>query len=264
MISRRGLFAIGLGMGLSRGAIGALSTDLDPLHTFVRIRTFGTGKRAYWWYSGHVLGRLAGEPAVPMLSVVGASYSEITPAVDDGYIYDLVEAGYYGDPVTGEISDELANPLTGEPIKPEHYRSSQSLLFRSDLTIWPNIENMPDGLEFTGRITPPDVKAGRVWMAEELFVKFLSGGATRFANSLANFQATLADLQDPQQPFVAASMEYTTINSFRPWMGMKESLGTMSMRLNGVKLSDPGDIPDALTDRINRDHPGFWSEHGRR
>jgi hypothetical protein len=57
-------------------------------------------------------------------------------------------------------------------------------------------------------------------------------------------------------------MEYTTLNSFRSWMEMGDVAGTISMRLNGVKLPDVNQIDRQLFDRIQRDHPTFLTRLG--
>ena len=250
-----------VGLAASRRFALAASAGRKPtshLETFLRIRCSPQGQRTYWWYSGHVLARTPVRPAVPMLSVVGVSYSELRVRDQGVYQYDLAEAGYYGDPDSGEIKDQVTNPLTGKTINPQHYLSSQSLLFHPDLTVTPNLANPRPGLEFRGRITPPDVKHGRIWMAEELFVRVVRAEDDIFiANSLANFEAGVADVNDAGKAFVPASMEYTTINSFRPWMGMDDTAGTVSMRLNGFKLQDTGGIPEDLLARVKGDHPAF-------
>jgi hypothetical protein len=233
--------------------------NLSALETFVRMRCGAPGERAYWWYSGHVLGRIAGESAEPILSVTGCSYSTCTRREDGDIGYDLVEAGYYGDPDTGEILDAWQNPLNDKRATPQHYQSGQSLIFRRDLRVEPNTDKLPPGLDYRGRIIGPDIKADRVWMAEELFVQFpKTEGAPRFANSLANFEASANDIANPDLPFVPTTMQYTTINSFRPWMEMGSTPGTISMRLNSVKLPRREGIPASLRARIEADHPDFF------
>ena len=239
-------------------ALAGANTGLTPLDMFVRMRCGVPGERTWWWYTGHVLGRQHGSPAKPMLSVTGCSYSTSTTLEDGAVRYELKEAGYYGDPVTTEIVDRWVNPLNGVECEAVHYLSGQRILFRPDLTVVPDV-TLPDGLDYTGRIIGPDIKHGRIWMAEELFVGLpTESGPQRTANSLANFEAELSQVTDPDLAFVPTTMEYTTINSFRPWMAMGDTPGTMSMRLNGVKLRTHDGVPAPLRVRIEKDHPGFF------
>lgn len=267
--SRRGLLASALaGAALMPIAAPARTYETDPLgglsalDAFKRIRCAPEGERAYWWYSGHLLGRVEGQPGMPLLRVVGLSYSRTERGPDGSWRYRLTEAGYYGNHETGEIRDEWVNPLNGKTVQAVHYRSPQTLLFRPDMSIVPDMKTLPPGLDFTGRITRPDIKHGRIWMAEELFVKLpqRGDGPVRTANSLANFEASLADMISPALDFVPATMEYTTINSFRPWMEMGDTPGTISMRLNGMKMQNLEGAPADLVARIAAEHEGFFDE----
>ncbi len=233
--------------------------NLSDLEVFTRIRCSPPGSVTTWWYSGHMLGKEGNNPAQPLLSVIGASQSRITPGDDGSVIYDLVEAGYYGDVHTQSIVDgALVNPLNDQLITPEHYLSRQKIQFFPNLSVRP-VNPIPLSVNFTGRITKPDVKGGKVWMAEELFVKLPPGNERppRIANSLANFEANVKDVI-AGGAFVPATFEYTTWNSFRPWMKMDDKAGAIMMRLNSIKLRSWTELPSDLTSRINSDHPATF------
>jgi hypothetical protein len=63
----------------------------------------------------------------------------------------------------------------------------------------------------------------------------------------------MADIESSRD-FVPASMQYTTLNSFRPWMNMGSAAGDIMMRLNGLKLARWDQLPTALRTRIEADH----------
>ncbi|WP_416906996.1 MAG: DUF1838 family protein [Polymorphobacter sp.] len=263
-VSRRTLLAAPALLAMPR-ALRAAETGLSPLETFLRIRCSPPETRTFWWYSGQMLARLTGEPARTMVSVIGVSHSQITRRPDGRIGYKLLEAGYYGHPdqrgVEAIADGPIANVLTGAPMTPEHYLSPQAIIFTPELAVLPDLPTLPPGLDYTGRITPPDIKAGRVWMAEELFVKAPPARSApengpRIANSLANFEAALDDVTSAAE-FVPATMQYTTLNSFRPWMNMGTASGAIMMRLNAVKLPSFDAVPEDLRARILRDHPDF-------
>lgn len=234
--------------------------DLSPLECFTRLRCSQPGNTTTWWYSGHMLGKVDGEAAVPILSVIGASQSTIEYLDNNVVRYSLIEAGYYGDPDTGVIAEgALTNRLTGGQMSPEHYLSPQSLDFLPDRTIKPASAKLPPGLDYNGRIIGPDIKAGRVWMAEELFVKIAPQGnkSVRILTSMANFEGKSEDIIAGGS-FIPASFEYTTWNSFRPWMNMGDAKGAIMMRLNSTKLADWSGLPPMLRERIQSDHPGAF------
>jgi len=262
-LSRRTLLAAA--PALAAFSRPARAAGLSPLETFVRIRCSPQGMRTWWWYSGHMLARLTGAPMRPLVSVIGVSHSRITRRPDGSIGYSLLEAGYYGDPakrgMEGIADGPIPNALTGAPMTPAPYLSPQSVLFTPDLAVVPDLPALPPGLDYKGRITPPDIKLGRVWMAEELFIKAppapgASENGPRVLNSLANFEAALEDVTSNRE-FVPATMQYTTLNSFRPWMNMGTASGAIMMRLNGVKLASFEAVPAALRARILADHPGF-------
>lgn len=263
MTSRRSVLAAALALPcLPDRLCAAAVPGLSALETFVRLRCSPEGQTCFWSYSGHMLGRLAGQQLVPLLSVIGASRSRIKRQPDGSIVYSLIEAGYYGDPDHGGIADApIINPLTSAPIRPQHYLSSQVTRFTPGLKVFPEVEKLPPGMNYVGRITPPDIKAGRIWMAEELFIRVpprpaVPGQPARGANllnSLANFEASLADI-DSNPNFVPASMQYTTLNSFRPWMNMGDAGGDIMMRLNGLKLARWDDVPASLRQRIDSDY----------
>lgn len=249
MIGRRGFLAGAAALPL----LPVRAADREALETFLQLRCSPEGDSTFWHYSGHMLARVAGEPMRPLLSVVGASRSEIRRRADGSVVYHLIEAGYYGAPDGDGIADgPIRNSLTGAMMTPEHYLSPQTIRFTPELKVLPEMDALPPGLVYDGRITPPDIKQGRIWMAEELFVK-MPGKAPKVLNSLANYEASLADVRAGDS-FVPATMQYTTLNSFRPWMNMGGADGDIMMRLNGLKLATWDEVPAALRQRIEADH----------
>ena len=234
--------------------------QLTPLQKFVRIRCSEAGRRTSWWYSGQLLGRIGDTALRPLFSIVGASQT-IGQWQDDGsFRYEMVEAGYYGDPDTGESADgPIINPLTGEMVQPQHYLSPQTIVFTPDLKVIPDRAVSPDVGNFSGTITPPDEKGDRIWMAERLMGQLYATAerGNRVFNSLANFEASQSDVR-AESGFVPASMQYTTFNSFRPWMKMKDAVGNISSRLNALKLDRWSGVALSLRDRIKTDHPGVF------
>lgn len=250
MIPRRTLLAAGLVLPLMPARA---APSRNALETFLRLRCSPEGKSTYWSYSGHMLARVEGEPLRPFLSIIGASRSQFRRQPDGTVAYSLVEAGYYGAPDSPGIADgPIRNSLTGGLMTPQHYLSPQSIRFTPDLKVLPDMGPLPPGMDYRGRFTPPDIKQGRIWMAEELFIK-IPGESPKILNSLANFEASVKDLDSPAA-FVPASMQYTTLNSFRPWMNMGEAKGEIMMRLNGLKLQSWEEVPAALRHRIEADH----------
>jgi hypothetical protein len=234
---------------------------MAPLQKFLRIRCSTYQKPTYWWYSGQIMGYVEGlSPLQPILSVVGASQTVASENSDGSISYDMVEAGYYGDPASGDIADgPISNLLNGEQITPKHYLSPQKLRFTNDLRVEPASGPLPPDVSFEGKIVGPDEKGDRIWMAEQLIAEIAARGdrPKRISNSLANFQASLSDVMSDRQ-FVPATMDYTTLNSFRPWMNMGSASGRIMSRLQAIKLERWSSVPVQLRQRIEADHSGVF------
>jgi hypothetical protein len=258
MIQRRQILASSLvsmlpSQPLAPKGRGSIS-DLDPLELFARMRCAPDGRPVWWWLSGHILGRLEGNALRHAFTVQVVNRSKITQRSDGSWVYEMVEAGYYGAPdQNGIIDGEMANPLTGEKILPEHFFERLKLRFTPDLAVTFEGSQLPQGSAFEGRLIAPDIKGQRIWMTEELLAKIPApvGKPPIILNSLATFEAGLADLD---ASFTPASMQYTTVNSFRPWMKMGTKRGDLAMRLNGVKLASWLEVPSRLRRRIEADH----------
>jgi hypothetical protein len=212
------------------------------------------GRPVWWWLSGHILGRLQGDAMRPVFSVQVVNRSRMIRHSDGSWTYAMVEAGYYGSARDSRIVDgKMVNELTGEMIVPEHFFERLQLRFTPDLAVAFAGSQLPQGSSYQGRILAPDVKGDRIWMAEELLARIPppAGKPPIILNSLATFEASISDLE---APFMPASMQYTTINSFRPWMNMGNQIGDLAMRLNGVKLASWAEVPEPLRRRIVADH----------
>jgi hypothetical protein len=236
--------------------------EMSPLQKFLRIRSSEAGRRTFWSYSGQLLGRVGDTPLRPLFSIIGASQT-IANWQDDGTIaYEMVEAGYYGNVETGEIADDpVKNPLTGELVQPEGYLSRQKITFTDELKVFPNPPFPSEQGAFNGSITPPDEKGDRIWMAERLLgmLNETAERSRRVFNSMANFEASRSDVCGPGG-FVPATMQYTTLNSFRPWMNMGDAAGNIMSRLNAVKLDHWSDVNAVLRARIETDHSGAFGD----
>lgn len=245
---------------LSPPSLAHPKTGMSSLDMFRRLRCSDFGRKTFWQYSGTLFGDRYGEPMRPLFSMQGASQTMASQEANGDIRYDLKEAGYYGDLATGEIiNGEVANVFTDEWIRPEHYLSSQELFFTRNLEVIPT-RPLPRGISFDGRIARPDIKGDRIWMAEYLFVSVeVPDAAPRISNSMANFEASVSDVERPSG-FVPATMQYTTFNSYRRWMNMGETQGHVMMRLNALKLDSWSKIPTTLRQRIEHDHESEFGD----
>lgn len=256
------------GAALGSVAPGALLASnaklpMDSLAAHVKMRCDLAGGRTYWFYTGTVFGNRLGDATRPMLGVEGVSYSILEALPNGSYRYSLTEAGYYLDPETGSLQERVVNPFTGEHYRPEHYLSSQVNIMAPDLSVTPDLKELPPGLEYRGEITPVRVFADRAWSAEDLFVRMPLKSEegqpdVRVQTSLATLSANRRDLVDPEQTFIDCQLNYQTLRSWYDWMGMGDQPGMISWRMVGTKCRE-ADLPAYLADRIARDHADFFN-----
>jgi len=238
---------------------------MGDLEAHVRMRGNLRGERTYWYYKGTVFGNLWGQSTEPMLGVEGVSFSIIDSLAGGRYRYSLTEAGYYSDPVTGEISKRVRNPFNGEYYEPKNYLSPQTIIFEPDLSVTPVMQKPPPGLEYRGVISPVRTFKNSVWSSEDLFVRMPLANpandpeqpAFRVQTSLAMLTSDRRELLDPDLEFVPCQLNYQTLGTWRPWMGMGAKPGMISWRMTGTKCKF-GDIPGPIAERIARDHEGFF------
>lgn len=267
--------ALGAAVGVSFASITSdgfaapnnidFSDPQQKLDAYVRMRARGDAKKTFMRYSGTFFAKIEGEVAVPIMGIEGFSWNKCERRPDGTYHYAMQEAGYHTDLKSGQILEDWVNPLNGLKVQPKHYRSGQTSIFTPS-TVTRDLENPPDGLEFNGTITRPTVIGGWVWCSEDLFVRSPNpkdryanerewSGPSRISTSLATHCARYSDLADPQLAFVPTTMEYTTINSWRPWMKMGQIPGIISWRLHGKKIETPDEIDDQIMKLIATEYP---------
>lgn len=270
-IQRRTLLRSAMGAALmSSTATGRLlagdaDSTLDSLEAHVRMRCNLNGRRTYWYYTGTVFGNLIGQATQPMLGVEGISYSLLDKLPEGKYRYRLTEAGYYLDLETQDLKEYVVNPFTGERYQPKHYLSSQTNIFAPDLSVKPDMEMLPPGLEYRGEISPLRTFKDVVWSAEDLFVRTPNRGAAKDSGqpeykvqtSLATLTADRRQLMDVDRDFIDCQLNYQTLGSWRPWMGMGKQPGMISWRMVGTKCT-VNELPAYLAERIAADHEGFF------
>ena len=253
--------------GSHTGSLLAESPDfpMSALEAHVKMRCNLGGGRTYWYYTGTVFGNQIGQSTQAMLGVEGISFSVLEKLPAGRYRYSLTEAGYYLDPVTRTMKEQVLNPFTQEMYRPRHYLSSQSNFFSPDLSVTPDIARRPPGLDYRGEISPVTVFKDVVWSAEDLFVRVPAargpedpeGPEFKVQTSLATLTADRAEVLDPDRDFVDCQLNYQTLGTWREWMGMGARPGMISWRMVGTKCTEQ-DLPGYLADRIAKDHEGFF------
>jgi hypothetical protein len=228
---------------------------------------------AMHWYSGRYWGKRAMQAAIQFFRVDGFSFNKMVLHKDGSLSQDMVEVGFWLDPVGGFPLDEWTNPYNGLSCRPQHYKSSQSLKFLPDGQGARNGE-LPAGMKFSGKITDPIVQGDTVWIGEDLIVESIRPPAKTDADpstilppimtatSLVTYTMRLADVRKSDSTWLPSTMNYQTMGNWYPWMRMGYETGQCMFQLTGKKLRSLDEIPASLRALIDQRHPGFLQNPG--
>ena len=235
----------------------------QPVAALARIRARSDGEPVLWWWQGEVLGKRPGEIAKRLMRINGIGFNRLTRLPDGLWESKMSEAGYYIDADSDAFLDHWTNPYTNRVVTPPANRLRLRYLIEDSGLIRPSFPGAP----FEGRVGAPLIVGDTVWSSERLAAQVPApatpsapGAPKGLAGEpmeVTHFCASLTDVNNPLLSVVPATMSHTTLWSFYPWMGMEADAGYVLSEIIGRKIAGPANIPTALRERIERDHPGF-------
>jgi hypothetical protein len=238
---------------------------------FVRLRGAPRGQPGLWWFSGMLWGKRSLDSAQPLFAVEGCSFNRLVLNADDSVEMNMVEAGFWLDPVTRRPADTWTNPMNGLACAPAHFAGPQSLRFDAAGRGQP-ANPLPPGTTFDGRITDTVASGDLVWVGETLIVKGparptqgadpLESGLPVFtATSLDTYHGRRQDLDPDPDRWVRAGRSYQTLGSWYPWMRMGHESGGISFQMVGRKLRTADELPTGLRALLDARQPGWVAKH---
>ena len=272
------MLEISAGAALVPAAVAAPATMAAPLPSlpsrnalFVRLRGAPRGQPGLWWFTGMLWGKRSLDAAQPLFAVEGCSFNRLVLNADDSVEMNMVEAGFWLDPVTRRPADSWTNPMNGLACAPVHFAAPQSLRFDAEGHGQP-ANPVPPGTSFSGRITDTVTSGDLVWVGETLIVKGparplqgtdpLESGLPVFtATSLDTYHGRRQDLDANPDRWVPASRSYQTLGSWYPWMRMGHESGGISFQMVGRKLRTLDELPAGLRALLDARQPGWLAKH---
>lgn len=186
----------------------------------------------------------------PILRFEGFNVARFLPGDEpDTTVMLSRELGLYMDPETGAVLDCWDNPYTGERV-----------------TVLP-VLNDPVNLVL-GDAVPAVLGDERVWTFEiplaypsplplDEFGPY-SAGNTYESIEVFDFVASAADLADPALTSVPATLAWTRVGPWLPWMRMGQRPGRLVYHATGHKLPGGwGDLPSHLRQYVDEHAPTF-------
>ena len=221
-----------------------LSSPGGALRNFMRVRASLDGSDVVTWFAGSVSAMIPGEPwRGPLLGFEGYNVARAVPA-EGGFDLLSREAAFYLDPRSGQILRSWSNPSTGEDVDVIHvWNDPVNFRFREQMPHGPfrvPFREMNGTLFFTSdvflaypsplpRAQFPDNSQNDTYQAAELF----------------GFTCDRADLEG-DAPGVPATVSWTRIAPWLPWMRMADRPGQLVYHCEGMRLGSFNELPDQV------------------
>ena len=262
MINRRTLLtgtgAVGLLAGTPawpRGTALDLSDRADFLTAIAKMR----GSTDDRLVMGYVIGAryaVVDAVAIPMLGILAATFSRYRRVDDDTYEARALEVAYFTDLETGKLLETWDNPVTGKRIEVPRTRMGPSTIYMTADGLQVNPVGEASGMQLDHFFRPAVESSGEVWITEEIRVNSRPPGRRPFVyNEMSTYQAQRADLEDPEQAAVPTRVQYTSVITFRNWMGFGDTEGLTNARGIGRRVARIEELPPYYLELTERYHP---------
>ncbi|GAA2434130.1 DUF1838 domain-containing protein [Streptomyces pulveraceus] len=233
----------------------SMTTPAQLLRSFARTRASLDGEEVTYWWSGDVYSWAPDEPYQRVFGFEGLNVARLVQDAEAGPdAYQLLtrEAAFYLDPATREILE------TWQDLPVVH--------------VW----NDPANQKWRPFPIPTTELGGQVCFSLEIPLAYPSplpvaqypvhsAGDTYRALELFQFFADRADLAG-SAPGVPATMSWTRMSPWLPWMARGQAPGGLTFHCRGRKLGSYAEVPERTRAHIAAHHPEFahapeqWSE----
>lgn len=270
-LSRRNAIATGSSLALlgsagvlTRSAHAAELDAADPasvLRTVSRMRgSLDDGRIAMGWLKGQRFGVVDGEitPLMGMVTGTFARYSTLPDGLIQTHSFELA---FYTDFNTGEVLEELTIPYTGKTVKVPRLllgpaKGVTRPVFHEVVEMGGDEETLDEDSESAMRpsgstrferwMGPVTNKDGHVWITQTSSAGLTpadpSAPKVVYSESVTSMGSDKDVMSD--MPSIPATLSYTGITTWRPWMQMGDHPGHTTSSGIGGKAFDIDDLPD--------------------
>ncbi|MBY9066919.1 DUF1838 domain-containing protein [Hyphomonas sp. WL0036] len=216
---------------------------------------------AIFWWEGETFSRRQGEKDIHLFDVEGYNIRACAAITNEAGVkgYQLVsrEILLYKDKDTGEVLKTWNNPWTGETLEVLHV-ANDPVNFKS-------YEVGRDGKPASWG----GVVSGPAWWMRSTFPLWypnpLAGeyqkeiGGTYHATELFNFFGDSSELLDPKVTSAKATVAWTRIADWLPWMMMNGREGVMYIHTSGRKIASYDEVSETMKAEIAAHYPEYAS-----
>lgn len=253
-----------------------LSLDLarpaDNLTAWMKMRGSLEGQDVYFWFTGGLDVAIPGEPIRPFVTVESLILRRTQRVAAHSFHVTDWEASFYRHPDTGEVVDEIRNPVTGNLVRPLHYREGP-VTFEYTPERQPRLVGLPTPFAESKEPfrQPWRVAGDTLWMTKASYIwgrpQWLdiktfpeeTPATPLSVSSMSVMESRLSDVLDPLQSSVATGYSYQATSDWLPWMKLGQRAGFVVWRENGKKLFSLNELPPGSLAALERLHPVWFT-----
>ena len=282
-IDRRAMLGV-LGGSALAGALPAapllpsapLQLDLekpqDNLTAWMKMRASLESQDVYFWFTGGLDLAVPGEAIRPVINVETTILRRTRRLAEHTWHVTDWEASIYRDVDSDEIVDEVRNPVTGDMVRPLHYREGP-VTFEYSAERQPRLVGLPTPFE---EKTEPFHQRWRragddLWMVKEMYIwgipqwldikQFPDETPETPINvsSITTMKSSLRDVLDPSRASVPTEYFYQATSDWLPWMKMGQRPGFVVWHEAGKKIFSVDDLPATTRTAVEAIHPQWFT-----
>jgi hypothetical protein len=248
-----------------------LDAPYAAMQLYARIRGCRDSCPAIWYSQSIYYGQLDQEAPVAILGSEGLNLVSVELERQDRLVETTERVTYYTDVDTGELLTQWRNVFTDEIIPLEKPRITTRTVIEKNMMTAAERSNYVD-IDRTGQLRQPLLQGDMLTIPQEHFATFTASALGDASGRRAeqrwwsgiweSFSAPLADLADPQRPFVAGHGLLFGSAPWYSWLRMGERKGTSSVRRYLTKLPHADGLPRGLFDWVTRNHPDLLKKLG--
>lgn len=258
------------------------SDPKDNLTAYVKLTSSLDGEPVVGWYSGMLFGVMNDDILKPLARLEGFGVGKCVRQSDGTYKSSWKEVGYYKDVATDKIIERWRNPYTGEDTEVLHiHNASVSTVLAPqypDFSKMPGLEGRGVKMEFPNytRASDPSRPFVLPWTVQGDTVYLWNDFRARVKNALDpkvwvrestgefirvseffQYVGSLAELQNPDLPRVAATGTWNRLAPWLPWMLMGGQPGHIFYRCNTRKLERFEQLPKDILAYTQKHYPQY-------
>jgi len=232
----------------------------DPRNAFnAYVKLLGSLKNAtvYTSFQGTLSGVLPDQAPQAICRYQGLARSDWKTNPDGSFTKRSFDIGFFGDLETGEVVEEIVNPLSGETVQPFHFKYGGGPAQNIDMDVLSDIRWNEIGeniwLSEAGGGAFPHPMDMRKWPRE-------SSGKELYYRSETDYVTNRSQLSDNRVFSADQTLFWSSLLSWEPWLLMGQTPGFTMWRGVGVKLKRSNQIPKSMQSFIANVQPNYLDE----